>query len=257
MTEYAVGTPMWIDFASPDIEKSRAFYEALFGWDKEVFPDAGGYTIFRLNGKMVAGGGPTFSPEQHPAWMQYVKSEDADATAQKIKDAGGEVVMDPMDVPDQGRMAIFSDSAGAHCGIWQPKAHQGAEMVNEPGSFSWSELYTRDIPKALEFAHKVFGWTSEETEMAGLGKYYILKVNDRAIAGALDMSSMLPAEVPPHWLSYFTVTNTDETLAKVKELGGEVVDGPNPTPMGPMGVLRDPVGAHFAVIQINQKPQQA
>lgn len=254
MPEYAAGVPMWIDFASPDLDKSRAFYEGLLGWDSQVGPpEAGGYTIFQLKDKMVAGGGPTFGPDQHPAWSQYIKTTDAAATAQKVKDAGGEVVMGPMDVMDQGTMAVFKDPTGAYLSIWQPKAHQGAELVNEPGTFSWSELYTRDVPTAVEFYKKVFGWDVEETDMPGLGKYQLFKVDNRAMAGGMDMSSMLPAEIPPHWLVYFTVTNTDDAIAKVKELGGEVLDGPNPTPMGPMAVIRDPVGAAFAIIQINQQ----
>ena len=254
MPEYSAGVPMWIDFSSPDLDKSRAFYEGLLGWESQVGPpEAGGYTIFQLNGKMVAGGGPTVGPDQHPAWSQYVKTADASATAQKVKDAGGEVVMGPMDVMDQGTMAVLRDPTGAHISIWQPRVHQGAELVNEPGTFSWSELYTRDVPTAVEFYKKVFGWDVDETDMPGLGKYQLFKVDDRAMAGGMDMSSMLPAEIPPHWLIYFTVANTDDAIAKVKELGGEVLDGPNPTPMGPMALIRDPVGAAFAVIQINQQ----
>jgi predicted enzyme related to lactoylglutathione lyase len=247
---------MWVDFSSPSLEKARGFYEGLFGWTSQVAPDpqAGGYTLFHLNGKMVAGGGPTFGPDQHPAWSQYVCTTDADATAQKVKDAGGEVVHGPMDVMGQGKMAVFREPTGSFCSIWQPMQHRGAEVVNETGAFSWSELYTRDVPKAVDFYKKVFGWEVEETEMQPMGKYELFKVDGRAVAGGMDMSSIgLPAEVPPHWLVYFTVANTDNTMSKAKELGGKVLAGPNPTPMGPMAVLEDSTGAAFAVIQINQQ----
>ena len=88
MTEYAPGTPMWVDVSSPDMDRSRAFYSGLFGWDAQVVPDpqAGGYTMFFRDGKMVGAAGPTFSPDQHPAWSTYVCTADADATAQAVKD---------------------------------------------------------------------------------------------------------------------------------------------------------------------------
>lgn len=241
---------MWVDVSSPDMDKSRAFYRDLFGWDVQVVPDpqAGGYTMFFRDGKMVAAASPTFSPEQHPAWSTYVCTENADATTQAVKDAGGQVVMGPMDVMGQGRMAVFTDPTGAYISVWQPQEHRGAEMVNDPGSFCWNELYTRDVPAAREFYRKVFGWGVEETPF-GDGMYTQFQVNGRTIAGGLDMSTMLPDSIPPHWLVYFTVEDAADTAARAKESGGTVLDGPKPSPMGPIAVLTDPVGAAFAVIQ--------
>src|SRR5947209_17935349 len=104
MTEYAPGTPMWVDVSSPDLGKSNAFYTGPFGWDAQQVPDpgAGGYTIYFLDGKMVAAAGPTFQPDQHPAWATYLCTDNADATAQAVKQAGGQVLMGPEDVMGQG-----------------------------------------------------------------------------------------------------------------------------------------------------------
>lgn len=250
MTEFAPGVPMWVDVSSPDLDRTGAFYANLFGWDARVVPDpqAGGYTMFFLHDKMVGAAGPTFSPDQHPAWSTYICSEDADATAQKVIDAGGQVVMGPMDVMGQGRMAVFTDSTGAHFSIWQPQAHRGAEVVNDTGSFCWNELYTRDVPGAREFYGKVFGWGAEETEI-NPGAYTVFRVGGRPIAGGMDMSSLLPDSDPPHWLVYFAVDDTSGSIEKARELGGTIVVGPQPTPMGPMAVITDPVGAAFAIIQ--------
>jgi len=157
--------------------------------------------------------------------------------------------MGPMDVMGQGRMAVLVDSTGAHISIWQPQVHRGAQLVNEPGSFSWNELYTRDVPAAQEFYRKVFGWGIEETEMGDL-KYTLFQVDGKSIAGGMDMSTLLPDSTPPHWLVYFTVENTADSMAKVTELGGTVLDGPKETPMGPFAVIQDPVGAVFAIIQV-------
>lgn len=254
MTEYAPGTPMWVDVSSPDLAKTNAFYSGLFGWDVQPVPDpaAGGYTMYYLDGKMVAAAGPVFGPEQPPAWATYLCSEDADATVQAVKDAGGQLLMGPMDVMGQGRMAVMMDPTGAHVSLWQPQLHRGAEAVNEPGTFSWSELYTRDVPAAEEFYRKAFGWTTEDAGFEG-GKYTLFKVGDRAIAGAMDMTAMLPESIPPHWLVYFTVASTADSVAKVAELGGTVTHGPEDTPMGPFAVIQDPVGAVFAIIQFTQQ----
>jgi hypothetical protein len=246
---------MWIDVSSPDLDKSRAFYSGLMGWEATVVPDpqAGGYTMLSLRGKSVGALSP-IAPGQHPAWSTYVDTDNAQATAQSAKGAGGEVVMEPMDVMGQGILAVLRDPTGAYISVWQPQQHRGAELVNEPGAWGWNELYTRDMPTAVDFYKKVFGWNTEETEMGDIGKYTLFKVGDRAIAGGMDMTKVVPDDVPPHWLVYFTVNNTDETMNKAKELGGKVLNGPIPTPMGPMAVLEDTVGAVFAVIQINEQP---
>ncbi len=253
MPEYGPGVPLWVDVSSPDLDKTKAFYDSLFGWEGRTVPDpqAGGYTLFYLDGKNVAGAGPTFGPDQHPAWATYISTEDADATVQKVKDAGGQVLAGPMDVMGQGRMAVMQDPTGAHFSIWQGQAHTGAELVNEPGAFCWNELYSRDVPAARDFYQKVFGWDAEESQME-MGPYTVFKVGDKPVAGGMDMG-FLPPEVPPHWLVYFTVTNTEESSAKAKDLGATVLAGPQQTPMGPMAVIQNPVGAAFAIIQFSQQ----
>ncbi|GAC1328438.1 MAG: VOC family protein [Chloroflexota bacterium] len=251
MPEFASGVPVWVDVSSPDLDKSRTFYNRLFDWNARVVPDpeASGYTMFFRDDKMVAAIGPTFGPDQHPAWSTYIKSSNADATAKAATDAGGTVLVPPMDVMDQGRLAVFIDPTGAHVSIWEPQMHRGAELVNEVGSFCWNELYTRDMPAAREFYRKVFGWGVEESEFAG-GAYTMFQVDGRTIAGGMDMSTMLPESVPPHWLVYFSVSNTADTVSRAKELDGTIILEPQNTPMGPIAIIQDPVGASFAIIQV-------
>lgn len=253
MTEsptYAPGTPLWVDLGSPDLEGSKSFYGGLFGWEAETspIPEAGGYTLFRSNGKLVAGAGPLQDPNQPPAWSTYVATDDADATAQRVREAGGQVVMEPMTVMDQGRMAIFMDPTGAFISIWQPGAHRGAELVNQPNSLAWNELATRDLPRAKEFYKKVFGWESETSSMENGSSYTEWKLNGRSIGGAIEMNGGFPPDVPPHWLTYFSVSSVDAAVKKAEELGGRVVVPP--TDIGSAGrfaVLTDPQGAVFAV----------
>lgn len=251
-TSYAPGTPSWVDLASPDLEKSRAFYGALFGWGANVGgPDAGGYTMFTKGGKNVAGGGPIMMEGQPPAWTTYVSVEDADATIEKVKKAGGMVFVEPMDVLDVGRMAVFADPTGAALALWQPKAHVGADLANEPGTFCWNELNTRDTGAAKAFYAEVFGWGSESSEGAQMA-YTEWKLGGQSIGGMMDMPPMVPAEVPAHWLVYFAVEDCDATTAKANELGATTMAGPMDVEPGRFAVLSDPSGAVFAVIRMNQ-----
>jgi predicted enzyme related to lactoylglutathione lyase len=248
MTTYAPGTPIWIDVSTPDMEGTKAFYGALFGWEGTTYPEMGGYTNFTLRGKLVAGGAPIMSPDQSPAWTTYIASADADATAQAVRANGGQVAFPPMDVADLGRMASFIDPTGAFFGVWQPGKHLGAELVNEPGAFIWNELDTRDIEAAKAFYTRAFPWTAQ-TNGEGAQAYTEWKVDGRSIAGAMQMGDQFPAEVPPNWLTYFAVADCDGTAAKVQELGGIVRMPGMDIDMGRFAVLSDPNGATFAVMQ--------
>src|SRR5579864_2708119 len=83
---FVVNAPAWIDLSSTDPAGSRDYYSKLFGWqaDPEADPAAGGYAIARLGGKDVAGIGGTQDPSAPSAWMVYIGTRDAEATARKI-----------------------------------------------------------------------------------------------------------------------------------------------------------------------------
>jgi len=186
---------------------------------------------------------------QPTVWATYVSVEDAEATLAKVVGAGGEPVTQPLDVVGLGTMAVFTDPTGAVCGIWQPGTFPGAELVNEYGSFGWNELGTRDIAAAREFYGKVFGWDYDEQESERAGTYTVWKVGDAMVGGMLDIGGMLPDEVPPHWLVYFTVENTDAAVEKVKAGGGDVRMEPIEIPIGRFAVVADQFGAVFALMQ--------
>lgn len=247
-TAYAPGTPSWIDLGA-DIDKAKAFYGSLFGWEAAetgTIEETGGYCIFMLQGKPVAGLGPQQGPG-HPYWTTYISVADADATAAKVKDAGGSVVVEPMDVMDAGRMAVFSDSTGAMFSVWQPGTMPGAGLVNESNTWCWSELDSRDVEGAKAFYTKVFGWKTEDME--GPMQYTTLKVGDDPIGGLMPMPEAVPAMVPSFWLTYFAVDDCDAAIKKVESLGGSVLMPPMDIPgTGRFSVVTDDQGATFAVI---------
>lgn len=251
MTKYTSGTPSWVDVSTPDMEATKTFYGGLFGWEAQTHPEMGGYTNFTMKGKLICGAAPFMSPDQHPAWGTYISVDDADAITQAIRDNGGQVVAAPMDVTDLGRMALFTDPTGAFFGIWQPGKHTGAQLVNEPGTFGWNELDTRDMDAAKAFYTKVFPWTAK-TDGEGADGYTEWQLDGRSVAGGMVMGEQLPADVPPNWLTYFVVTDSDATVAKVHELGGSIMMPGMDTDQGRIAVVADPHGAVFATIQMKQ-----
>ena len=252
--DYAPGIPMWIDLGTSDVEAAGRFYGSLFGWEyQSAGPDAGGYGFFMLNDKMVGGVMSLMSDQQPVAWSTYIDSADADATAAKVREAGGTVVVEPMDVMDAGRMAMFIDPTGAAIGIWQPIAHTGAELANEPGAFTWNELATRDVEAAKAFYKKVFDWDGT-TQPFGPTTYTEFKIGDRSVAGMREIGSDEPAQMPAHWLVYFAVADTDAAVATVGQQGGKVVVPAMDIEPGRFSILTDPQGAAFAVIAVKTAP---
>src|SRR5215467_6178232 len=245
----AAGTPSWIDLGSPDVDASVKFYGDLFGWTAdEGSPEFGGYRMLRSNGKQVAGVGPLMNPQQPPAWTTYVSVDDARATSDKAKKAGGQVLVETMQVGDAGSMAIVQDPTGAVFGLWQPDQHRGAELFNTPVSLTWNELSTRDPEAAKRFYSAVFGW-DPQTHGEGSEAYTEWHLSGKSIGGMMQTPAQVPAAVPPYWLSYFTVTDTEATVKKAQDLGAQVLVPPTTIPQGVFAVLTDPAGAAFAVIK--------
>jgi len=251
-TDLPSGTPIWVDLTSPDVQASTRFYGSLFGWDAEDLGEqAGHYTMFRKGGKMVAAASPPMAPGTPPVWTTYIATDDAKATADKVRAAGGTVVMEPFEVMDAGSMAVFQDSAGAFFSVWQRGNHKGAELANEPGSFTWNELQSRDIDAAKRFYPAVFGWGIKDNAMGPM-TYTEWQVDNRSIAGGMAMMPGVPENIPSYWLVYFAVDDTDAAVKKIEELGGRVLAPAMDSPAGRFAVVADPQGAAFAVIKIQR-----
>jgi uncharacterized protein len=252
MERYDDGIPSWADLGSPDLAKSREFYGALLGWNcPEGPPEAGGYSVCDVGGKTVAGLGPQMNPQMPAAWMTYVNVDSADDTIAKVKANGGTVFVEPMDVMDAGRMAVFADPLGAVIGLWQPNEHMGAQLVNQPGALCWNELITTDLDESKTFYKAVFGWDAMDEGPPGEAPAYTeWKVAGRSVGGMMLKNDMMPAEMPPNWGVYFAVEDTDASVEKAKELGGTLLFGPVEIEPGRFAVVADDVGAVFNVITL-------
>lgn len=255
-TRYVTGSPNWLDLGTPDLRGAESFYGGLFGWRfRSAGPEAGGYGMFQLDDRTVAGA-MTVPPEQAPpGWMVYFRTPDADATATAVRDAGGTVLFEPMDVFDLGRMAVFADPAGVGFAVWQPGAHKGMDVVNDPHTLCWTELYTRDPAAAMAFYGAVLGIESSSVPWPdGTGSYILLTPpgggDDSSFGGVVPLDTdPVEAAEGPYWTPYFEVPDADATAAKAEQLGGTVRLAP--TELGGVGrfaKLSDPYGARFAVI---------
>lgn len=267
---YIPGVPCWVDTSQPDPEAAVDFYRGLFGWEFEdvMPPDAEGkYFIGRIRGGDVAAVGSI--PEGAPPlslWNTYVAVDSADDAASKVRAAGGAVMMEPFDVMDAGRMAVFADPEGAAFFVWQAKQMKGAQVVNEPGSLNFNGLATRNLSDARSFYGAVFGWTTlslgggvEMWTLPGYGDYLERDNPDlRKLVAELGgppgfedvVASINPIpddqpDTPAHWSVTFAVDDADATAARATELGGNVVVPPFDAPWSRLTIIDDPQGATF------------
>ena len=254
-TALAINKPIWMDLSSSDPAASREFYAKLFGWQVEVNPDPqyGGYALAKVGGKDVAGIGGKMSPQAPTAWSVYIDTRDAGDLAKKVLAAGGKVIVPPMQVGDQGHMAVFQDPSGAFIGAWQPMAMRGF-VTGAPGTYRWAELNSRGFDKALSFYRAVFGWAPRTRSMGeGQPPYTEFLVGDESVAGGMEMNSMVPAEVPSYWMVYFSVEDVDRSFRKAMELGAREMLAPQDFPGGRFAILGDPQGAAFGLHKITPR----
>jgi predicted enzyme related to lactoylglutathione lyase len=272
---YIEGVPCAVDTSQPDPEAAVDFYGGLFGWELEdVMPpeSEGKYFVARLRGRDVAA--VASIPESAPqtaAWRTYFWVDSADETASKIRDAGGDVVTEPVDVePEAGRTAVFTDPEGAEFRVWQAKQNKGAQLVNEPGSLNLNGLNTRDVEGAKSFYGSVFGWRTlavdggpEMWTLPGFGDFLERDNPDlrKQMAGAdapkgfedvVASINPIPDDQPDtraHWSVTFAAADADATAAKATELDGRVIVPPFDAPWVRMTVIADPQGATFIASQ--------
>jgi len=255
-TSYDPGTPNWVDLMTSDVDGAKVFYETVFGWDTEDQLDDEGnriYVMCRLDGKDVAGiGGQPPDVEGMPTvWNTYVSVADVDAAIAVVTGAGGQVMMPAMDVVTAGRMAVCADPTGAAFSLWQAGDHFGSGVVNEPNTFAWNELMTRDVETARDFYSKVFGWSYDLQDMGPMGTYTVISGGENGgLGGMMSMPDEMPDMVPNHWMVYFTVTDVDASVSAVTGAGGQVVNGPMDVPgVGRMVTVHDPAGGSFSMMQ--------
>ena len=234
------------------MEASNAFYGALFGWEADdQGEDMGHYTLMRKSGKTVAGNMAAMSEEQPSVWVTYISVDDADATVDLAKKAGATVFVEPMDVSDIGRMAVFADPDGrSDRRLAAEDLHRGrtgqrgrrlrVERAEHPGP-----------PRGQSLLRGGVRVEPNDLDMGGMN-YTEWKLGDRSVAGMMTMPDMVPAEVPAHWLVYFGVEDTDATVVQGDRARGNHARAAHRYPSGalcgPDGPRRCGVRRHQAAV---------
>lgn len=257
MSSHNPGTFCWVDLSTTDAAASKSFYSQLLGWTAIDNPVGDGmvYSMMQKDGKNVCGlyeMGPGMEGVP-PHWSGYVAVADVDAEVERVTAAGGAVIMPPGDVFEAGRMAFVADSTGAALGLWQAKEHIGAELIQEPGSLGWTELYTHDTGAAASFYNTIFGWNhgamSMGPEAGDYNTYHTFDVDDQGIAGMMEIRPEW-GEVPPNWSIYFCVADVDASFRQAQDLGAEVVVPVRPANNVRFAFLKDPQGIYVGIVQV-------
>jgi hypothetical protein len=245
-----VNRPVWVDLASTDAEAARDLYSQLFGWTIEVSPEPeyGGYGRAKLQGRDVAGIGPTQQPGMPSAWSVYIGTNDADETARAVGAAGGTVVAPPFDVGPFGRMAVFGDPTGAFISVWQTRT-MGGFQASGPGTYVWAELNARGLERATAFYRDVFGWDQRRSDIPGGPPYQEFLLGEDSVAGSMEMHAGVPPEVPSYWMPYFEVEDVEASFARAIGLGAGEMVSPTPYPGGHFAIVSDPQGATFGLMR--------
>ena len=242
---YAPGTPCWAAVASPDAAATHAFYGALFGWSLSG-------DRFALDGRAVAGvreqgNGPA-------AWLISVSTDDAAATTQAVRSAGGRVRSAPVQIAGDGTAALFTDPAGATFATWQRAGFFGAQVSFEPGAICWYELSAPDLSVVDDFYSEVFGWRVLEAESAPGDPYFEFHHHGDTVAGLVPIDHRFPSrEMPAHWTVCFMVDDCVAACDRIVGLGGQVARKPMPVAAGWYARVADQHGAHFAVIELSDE----
>jgi predicted enzyme related to lactoylglutathione lyase len=240
------GTPTWIDLGVPDLERAMGFYGSLFGWEFEVGPpERMRSTDCLLGGRRVAALAENPDPAATGRWWNvYLATADCDATARRVGDAGGSIVVAPTDLPGRGRMAIVRDPVGAQFGLWEGRGRVGCEVVNEPGSLVRNDLVTPDPGPARAFYAAVFGFTLDTNQdLPGFDFTFLRRPDGHEIGGIMGVEGAPSSS----WTTTFEVADTDAVVARAAEAGGS----PGPAEdfvYGRMATITDPFGAEFTVI---------
>ena len=255
------GDFIWYELMTPDPEGSKAFYDAVVGWDvsPEGPPEYAGYRMIGRSDGKFAGGVLPLTPEmqQHgarPTWLGYLHVQDVDEKLKAIEAAGGKTQMPATDIPNVGRIAMVTDPQGAPFYIMKPLPPQGDPnaksdvfSVNEAQRVRWNELSTTDQDGAVDFYQRQFGWKQEGTmPMGEMGDYRFIQANGVNIGAIMRKPPQLPVSL---WTYYIGVDDIDRAAEAIKAGGGQILNGPMEIPGGEVALNGlDPQGASFGLV---------
>jgi uncharacterized protein len=116
--DVAEGVFVWDELGTTDVDGAERFYGEVFGWTaQDMGADYGGYRIFHIGETRIGGLMAVPDPSLPAGWQPYVAVEDVDATVAKASELGAAALMEAMDIPAVGRIAVIRDRQGAAFGV--------------------------------------------------------------------------------------------------------------------------------------------
>ncbi|MEM1418186.1 MAG: VOC family protein [Myxococcota bacterium] len=236
----------WVGVISTDTDAAKAFYTEALGWSVQVAPMGDGEaTMFAVGDIPRAHLAAPAQPGQPSHFENYLRVEDVDATTKAAVANGGQLLVEPMDIPP-GRFSVVTTPSGAPVSVYnEADEASSSNPPAGPGAFHWVELHSKDLDADVAWVEKTFGVSSEAMPMPQ-GPYHIFKDGERMVGGA--MAAMNP-EAPAMWLTWVQVEDVDATRERIAGLGGAALsDMMDVEGVGRMFVAQDPTGAVFGVI---------
>ncbi len=254
------GSFIWYELVTPDPDGAKAFYDKVVGWTiagAAQFPN--GYRMIGRSDGKSAGGLLPLTDEMRenggrPIWLGYVHADDVDATAAAIRADGGQVHIEPFDIPDVGRVAMVTDPVGVPFYIMtptppadDPDAKSDVFDPMKPQHVRWNELSTTDQDGVIAFFGKHFGWAQDGSmPMGEMGDYKFVQADGVAIGAIMPKMPQSPMSA---WTFYFGVPDIDAAHDAAKANGATILYEPMEIPGGEYSLAAiDPQGAAFGLV---------
>lgn len=243
------GSLRWFGLLTEDAAVARAFYADLFGW--QIQRSSSASHIILHEGRPIGGitqiGRST--PEiDESSWLVGIEVSDLEASVAAARRLGAQVLRDVTNSEGFAQWAVIEDPQGAQVLLLDPELNLGGDP--EPGNWVWAELWTVDLAASSRFYAEVVGWERGD-ESRQEGDYPLFQSAGQPRAGLVQIN---PAEMEPGWAPYIGVADLPATLARAKELGGEVLLEPaEDIYEGRLAILADPTGVSFLVIQLEEE----
>jgi hypothetical protein len=246
------GRWIWAELFTSDVAEAKAFYGSVFGWQFETRGTSEKpYTLVLNEGRPVAG------MLRHPAadgdvlrsrWVGLVSVGDVDAVSDRARNAGASILLDPVDLPGRGRVALVADPEGARFGLLATgAAGDPPDVMPEAGGWLWHELWAGSVNSAARFYKETVGYSIKPTGRTPG------KIEQHLVAGGFPRAGIIEQSasgLPSAWLHYIRVDNLQQTIERVKRAGGSILIAPTSEfRRGHAAVIVDPMGAPLGIAE--------
>ncbi len=232
----AVSNLFYFTLPAPDLERSKRFYQRIFGWDV-----GGGSMGGHIPNVTPAGGlSPGAATTDRTVFLTV---DDIDRAADRLRALGGTVESDLVTY-ETGKMIQCRDDQGTAFCLQEPAPGEYADYARNPvkaadhGDLYYFSLPVADGVRGRTFYSSLLGWEFGEAGDEG-GMHAENMVTDGGIGAGR------PGDRVEFW---FRVDDLAATIAEIAAAGG-AADEPMETPQGPVAGCVDDQGVAFGVIQ--------